>query len=165
MTARSQRLLGGTSPHLSTMYSSSKPRRAIAVAGESACVAVDDANHSQALVPRVPDSPDKATAVQSAVKLSLTNGAFIDTKLWAYSRRRPDGVVDRPRPLYANTAILKASSRIFEACKLFQHNSVSMSDLHPRSARGQKQKCQVFVSRRPRPSEHGHQYGRIRLLV
>jgi hypothetical protein len=51
--------------------------------------------------------------MQVALKRSLAQGSFVDTKFYAFSRRRTTGVVDEPRPIYANSAILKARSPYF----------------------------------------------------
>ena len=64
--------------------------------------------------PSVPSAPERKTITQAAVKLSFTAGAFIDTKFYAYSRRTASGGVDTPKPLFANSAILKASSQHFQ---------------------------------------------------
>lgn len=53
-----------------------------------------------------------------AVKQSMTEGIFIDTKLYAFSRRKTSGIVDRPKALYANSAILKTSSAYFAGRKI-----------------------------------------------
>lgn len=60
---------------------------------------------------------DKKLITQAAVKVSLTGGAFIDTKFYAYSRKRSSGVVDTPQAVYASSAILKATSKYFDGCK------------------------------------------------
>ena len=119
---------------MSSRTNARKTRRA---KGEREGVAVDAATHP--FVSPVPSNPDKKTVMQSAVKFSLTAGVFIDTKFYAYSRKHQDGVVDQPRPLYANSAILKASSRYFEGCKPFRRNRVFTSDLYLVFAGGYKE--------------------------
>lgn len=56
---------------------------------------------------------DRKLITQAAVKLSLTEGAFVDTKFYAFSRKTSSGMVDKPVALYANSAVLKVSSKYF----------------------------------------------------
>ena len=91
-----------------------KPRKKKWVKGEAP---VDD--FAFAGLPPGPPGYLETLITQSTLKLSLTTGAFIDTKLYAYSRRRRDGVVDQPKPLYANSAMLKLSSKYFKGCEFF----------------------------------------------
>ena len=65
----------------------------------------------------VPWFADRKQITQSAVKNSLAGGEFIDTKFYAYSRRTITATVDRPKPVYANSAVLKASCKYFEGCE------------------------------------------------
>ncbi|KAI0684904.1 hypothetical protein BC835DRAFT_1387101 [Cytidiella melzeri] len=57
---------------------------------------------------------DKQGLIQVALRQSLTSGSFIDTKFYAFSRRRSTGVVDEPLAVYANSAMLRAGSKYFE---------------------------------------------------
>ncbi|KAI0088862.1 hypothetical protein BDY19DRAFT_946409 [Irpex rosettiformis] len=59
-------------------------------------------------------SNDKKTLLQEVLRLSLTDGSFIDTKFYAFSRRRSTGVVDEPLPVYANSGMLRANSKYFD---------------------------------------------------
>lgn len=49
-----------------------------------------------------------------ALQQSLQSGSFNDTQIWTFSRRRNDGVVDRPLALYANSLVLRANSAYFD---------------------------------------------------
>jgi hypothetical protein len=62
-------------------------------------------------------STDKKEIMQAVLKMSLTGGSFLDTKFYAFSRKRSTGIVDEPRPVYANSALLRASSKYFDGCK------------------------------------------------
>lgn len=62
-------------------------------------------------------SLSKPQLLQLALQDSLESGPFNDTKIWAFSRRRSNGAVDRPLPLYANSAVLRANSAYFDGCK------------------------------------------------
>lgn len=42
---------------------------------------------------------------------------IVDNKFYAYSRRNAKGKVDKPLPVYANSAILRVSAKYFEGCK------------------------------------------------
>ena len=60
---------------------------------------------------------NKRNVTQAAVKQSLFGGDFIDTKFYTFSRRSTSGSVDRLKPVYANSTILKASSTYFDKCE------------------------------------------------
>ena len=79
--------------------------------------------------PSVPFAPERKTITQAAVKASLRAGAFVDIKFYAFSRRQASGVVDKPQALYANSAILRASSKYFEGCKILPVVSGRILDL------------------------------------
>lgn len=66
------------------------------------------------LAPLVELDTNKKLFTQAAVKHSLLGGAFIDTKFYAFSRKRGSGIVDRPKAVYANSAILRAASKYFD---------------------------------------------------
>ncbi|KAI0088864.1 hypothetical protein BDY19DRAFT_993688 [Irpex rosettiformis] len=51
--------------------------------------------------------------VKVALRESLTGGSFINTKFYAFSRRRSAGVVDEPLPIYANSELLRIGSGYF----------------------------------------------------
>ncbi|EPQ57189.1 hypothetical protein GLOTRDRAFT_137581 [Gloeophyllum trabeum ATCC 11539] len=55
-----------------------------------------------------------ASSLRSALRSSLDEGDFIDTKIYGFSRRMVDGQVSGPLPIYANSTILKAKSTYFE---------------------------------------------------
>ncbi|KAI0826417.1 hypothetical protein BC629DRAFT_78835 [Irpex lacteus] len=76
-------------------------------------------------------SMSKPQLMQVALKHSLSAGFFIDTKIYAFSRRRLDGTVDKPRPIYANSALLRANSFYFDS--LFDTGFV---ESRPTSLRG-----------------------------
>lgn len=53
---------------------------------------------------------------RDVMRRSITGGVFIDTKLYPFSRRHKDrGTVDRPKPVYTNSEVLKASSSYFQS--------------------------------------------------
>ena len=80
----------------------------------------------------VPWSADRKHITQAAVKQSLLGGEFIDTKFYAFSRRSVAGVVDTPKPVFANSAVLKVSSKYFEGCESESAAAlVSYADLLP----------------------------------
>lgn len=62
-------------------------------------------------------SLSKPQLMRVALKHSLSAGFFVDTKIYAFSRRRLDGTVDKPSPIYANSALLRANSSYFDSCK------------------------------------------------
>ncbi|KAI0681975.1 hypothetical protein BC835DRAFT_1300973 [Cytidiella melzeri] len=53
--------------------------------------------------------------MQVALQQSLEAGCFVDAKFYVFSRRRSTGFVDQALPVYANSAILRASATYFEA--------------------------------------------------
>ena len=54
-----------------------------------------------------------------ACKLSMSNGSFIDTKFYAYTRRTASGGVCAPRAVFANSFVLRAKApQYFGPCKL-----------------------------------------------
>ena len=56
---------------------------------------------------------DKNGLVKVALRESMTGGSFINTKFYAFSRRRTTGIVDSPLPIYASSELLKAESQYF----------------------------------------------------
>ncbi|THH23050.1 hypothetical protein EUX98_g8130 [Antrodiella citrinella] len=62
----------------------------------------------------MPSHIEQKHYLQTAFKTALTGGVFIDTKFYAFSRRRSSGVVDKPLAVYANSSILRAASPYFE---------------------------------------------------
>ena len=70
--------------------------------------------------PHIPADVDKSpeALAKLASNRSLENGTYIDTRFFAYSRRKPDGTVLAPRAVYANSWILRAKlSSYFEPCE------------------------------------------------
>ncbi|THH23049.1 hypothetical protein EUX98_g8128 [Antrodiella citrinella] len=59
----------------------------------------------------IPSGLDAARRLQAAIRISMNTGSFYDTKFFVFSRRRSgSGLIDTPRPVYANSALLKAAS-------------------------------------------------------
>ena len=48
-----------------------------------------------------------------SLKQTMASGTFVDTKFYAFSRRR-SSVVDRPLPIYVNSTILSFKSAYFD---------------------------------------------------
>ncbi|KAF7790011.1 hypothetical protein EIP86_000959 [Pleurotus ostreatoroseus] len=71
-------------------------------------------NMNDLTISSLPSDTDKKLVTQAAIKHSLAGGSFIDTKFYAFSRKRASGVVDTPKAVYANSAILSASSKYFD---------------------------------------------------
>lgn len=65
-------------------------------------------------LPAIPSQVEQKHLLQTAFKLALTGGTFIDTKFYAFSRRRSSGLIDKPLPLFANSSILRAACPYFE---------------------------------------------------
>lgn len=61
-------------------------------------------------------SLNKGVLMKGLLRLSLTDGSFIDTKFYAFSRRRSFGVGDEPLPVYANSDILRVGLKYFDGC-------------------------------------------------
>ncbi|CCL99857.1 uncharacterized protein FIBRA_01882 [Fibroporia radiculosa] len=62
-----------------------------------------------------PDFPrTKEAVLRVALKTALTGGEFIDTRIYAYSRRTVSGGVDHPLPVYANSETLTEVSNYFD---------------------------------------------------
>ena len=61
------------------------------------------------------DRTSVSGALQTALATSLNSGSFADTIYYAFSSRRHDGTVLSPRPIYANSAVLKAAGEYFAA--------------------------------------------------
>ncbi|KAI0338353.1 hypothetical protein BDW22DRAFT_707512 [Trametopsis cervina] len=59
-------------------------------------------------------SLDKQMIMQRELGRSLIGGSFADVKFYAFSRRRSTGVIDKPLPVHANSALVRASSAYFE---------------------------------------------------
>ena len=47
---------------------------------------------------------------------SITSGTFVDTKLYAFSRREASGCVGSPRAIYGNSCVLKTVP-YFSSCE------------------------------------------------
>ncbi|KAJ3486470.1 hypothetical protein NLI96_g4230 [Meripilus lineatus] len=65
------------------------------------------------LLPSFPESLNRECYLKAAYKASLSEGTFFDTKFYVFSRRRSSGSVDTPKAVFANSAILRASSQYF----------------------------------------------------
>lgn len=61
-------------------------------------------------------SLNKNGLVKVALRESMTSGSFIDTKFYAFSRRRRNGIVDSPLPIFANSELLRIGSKYFGDC-------------------------------------------------
>ncbi|KAJ3558091.1 hypothetical protein NM688_g1118 [Phlebia brevispora] len=72
---------------------------------------------------------DRKLVSQAAIKESLTGGTFLDTKFYAFSRKRA-GVVDKPMAIYANSAVLRHASKYFDELLAgsFKENSITSLD-------------------------------------
>lgn len=57
--------------------------------------------------------------LEAALFESLTTGQFYDTKLYAFSRKDPSGVVNTPVGIFASSSILKEHSVYFKHRKLY----------------------------------------------
>ncbi|EED83025.1 predicted protein [Postia placenta Mad-698-R] len=68
---------------------------------------------TQAASMSVPQSATKEQILRSALNVAVTGGSFIDTRIFCFSRRTHDGIVDRVRPVYANSDTLKIASGFF----------------------------------------------------
>ncbi|KAH8101804.1 hypothetical protein BXZ70DRAFT_77199 [Cristinia sonorae] len=66
------------------------------------------------LMPAIPSGIEHAHRLKVALKLSLACGTFLDTKFYAFSRRRVGGGVDKPVGIYASSSLLRAASPYFE---------------------------------------------------
>lgn len=66
--------------------------------------------------------------LQAALNHSMANGSFIDTKFYCFSRLRRTGVVDKPLPVYANSAVLQIHSSDFDGCEFHFEDVLSLSD-------------------------------------
>jgi len=65
--------------------------------------------------PTIPSHVEQKHQLQAAIKMSLTGGTFIDTKLYAFSVKRSSGKVSSPLPIFANSSLLRIASPYFEA--------------------------------------------------
>lgn len=72
-------------------------------------------------------NPGGLRVAKLAYKQSLETGVYIDTRFFAYSRRKPDGTVFAPRAVYANSWILRANlSSYFEPRECFVQSGGSV---------------------------------------
>lgn len=95
--------------------------------GASSANAVDSRTpHRQSLTTFTTPLLDKKGLLQVALRKAVTGGSFIDTKFYAFSRRRSTGVVDDPLPVYANSEILRAASTYFDGCMYFSRAHLTM---------------------------------------
>ncbi|EKM56940.1 uncharacterized protein PHACADRAFT_183507 [Phanerochaete carnosa HHB-10118-sp] len=63
---------------------------------------------------------DPVALMQLASKLSLDSGNFVDTKFYAFSRRKASGTIYAPKAIYANSWILRAKSPQYIENLLFE---------------------------------------------
>jgi hypothetical protein len=56
---------------------------------------------------RSPRTMAATTALREALNQGISSGSLIDTKIILYSHRDPSGRICRPKPLYANSHVLK----------------------------------------------------------
>lgn len=62
-------------------------------------------------------SLSREQVLHTALKASIVAGGdFIDTQIYCFSRRTHEGLVNRPRPIQANSYLLKATSSFFVSC-------------------------------------------------
>lgn len=70
----------------------------------------------------LPSNASRQEVFQAALKLSVTGGDFIDTRVYLFSRRTASGIVKRPRPVFVNSTVLRAMSPDLDTCALqFDH--------------------------------------------
>lgn len=81
------------------------------------------------LQPAIPSNVEQKNLLQTAFKLALDGGTFVDTKFYVFSRRRAAGGVDKPLPIYTNSAILRAASPYFDGCESSLRSFRSLSNL------------------------------------
>ena len=55
--------------------------------------------------------------IEAAANAALSGGPFLDTQIFAFSRKRPGGGADKPRAVYANSTVLRASCPYFADCE------------------------------------------------
>ena len=58
----------------------------------------------------------KEYALSSSLLDAVVTGSFIDVAFAVYTRRRAHGVVDKPRLVFANEAVLRSVSDYFSTC-------------------------------------------------
>lgn len=51
-------------------------------------------------------------ALQAALAASIAKGTFVDTTYYLYSQRASDGKARSPRPVFANSAIMRSSPEL-----------------------------------------------------
>lgn len=66
---------------------------------------------------QVPSTFDVAQRLRAAIKLTMANGMFFDSKFFVFSRKRSSRSITTPLPVYANSHILKSSSAYFGRSK------------------------------------------------
>ncbi|GJE86624.1 hypothetical protein PsYK624_027040 [Phanerochaete sordida] len=79
----------------------------------------------------IPANVAKDLSAEKLMKLTfrmmMNSGDFVDTKFYAYSRRKATGVVYAPKPIFANSFILRARSpQYFEPSLQGQYNGYSV---------------------------------------
>lgn len=74
--------------------------------------------HVDGLLPPFPENLTGSDIIlKEAYKASIIGGVFLDTKIYAFSRRkRGSRIAHTPQAIYANSAMLRASSPKFIDC-------------------------------------------------
>lgn len=67
----------------------------------------------------VPPNSGSIDLTKSALRDSLTDGSFIDTTFYAFSKKSSTGTVHTPCAVYASSAVLKKASMYFDRCESF----------------------------------------------
>ncbi|KAI0684901.1 hypothetical protein BC835DRAFT_587959 [Cytidiella melzeri] len=68
---------------------------------------------AQQLSSMIAPASDPKTRMAAILMVAMNTGTVIDTKFFAFSRRRSTGGVDRPLPLYTNSTLLMAGAPHF----------------------------------------------------
>lgn len=86
--------------------------------------------------PTVHHATTREQVSQLAMLASITSGTFEDVKFYTFSRRTRAGNVDRPLPLYGNSALIRKASRHFDGVLMqgfSESGVVDMNALFPSS--------------------------------
>jgi len=91
---------------------------------------LDEVSCQNMSIPLFPNALQTSDYLRTALNWALTEGVFIDTKFYVFSRRQRSGRVDKPVPIYDNSAMLRASSSYFDGllAKGFQEDSLTDVD-------------------------------------
>lgn len=70
--------------------------------------------------PRTPSPPmTREQSMHAALKQSIVGGMLLDTRFHLFSRRKPSGVIDKPRTVFAISTTLIEASLELDKCQLF----------------------------------------------